>query len=64
MSVLIYVIGGISIAAGGLIAGRHLLSLAKPGTRRGAWNHFGSSLGLLLVGTLLVLSVMTRQPAG
>ena len=57
MSVLIYVIGGIAIAAGGLIAGRYLLSLAKPGTRRGAWNDFGSSLGLLLVGTLLLLSV-------
>ncbi len=49
MSVLVYVIGGASIAAGGLAAGWHL--------RRGAWNNAGAALGLLLVGTLLVLNV-------
>ena len=39
---------------------RHVACISpatKPGARRGAWNGFGSSLGLLLVGTLLLLSV-------
>jgi hypothetical protein len=76
MSVLMYVIGGGSIAVGVLAAGRYLLSLttgaawhrrlrhaarispaAKPGARREAWNNVGSSLGLVLVGTLLLLGV-------
>jgi hypothetical protein len=49
-----YVIGGVAIAAGGLAAVR--------GARRGAWLDFGTALGLLLVGTLLLLSV-TDQTA-
>lgn len=76
MSVLMYVIGGASIAVGVLAAGRYLLSLTtgarwprrlrrvarispatKPGARRRAWNDFGGSLGLVLVGTLLLLGV-------
>lgn len=76
MSVLMYVIGGASIAVGVLTAGRYLLSLTtgpawhrrlrrvarispatKPGARRRAWNDFGISLGLVLTGTLLLVSV-------
>ena len=76
MSVLMYVIGGASIAVGGLTAGQYLLSRAtgpfwprrlrraarispttKPGARRRAWNDFGISLGSVLAGTLLLLSV-------
>lgn len=56
MSVLVYVIGGASMATGGLVAGRFVRSLAKPGAGREGWNCLASALGLLLVGTLLVLS--------
>ena len=73
MSVLFYVVGGLSIAVGALAAARSLLSLAawptrlrhrvnirpvtKPRARRRAWNDFGIRLGSVLTGTLLVLSV-------
>jgi hypothetical protein len=75
MSVLIYVVGSVSIATGALAAGRYLLSLTsgpawhtrlrrwarirpatKPRTRRRTWNDFAIFLGLVLTGTLLVLS--------
>lgn len=75
MSVLMYAVGGVSIATGALAAGWYLLSLTsgpawhtrlrrwariclatKPGARRRAWNGFGICLGLILTGTLLVLS--------
>jgi hypothetical protein len=73
MSVLIYAVGGVSIAVGALTAGRYLLSLTsgpawlrrvariRPATklrsRRRAWNEFGTGLGSVLTGTLLVLTV-------
>ena len=63
MSVLVYVISGLSIAAGALAAVwwvRTLTSVgpaAKRGGRREIWNNAGLSLGLVLVGTLLLLSV-------
>ena len=57
MSMLVYVVGGLAIAAGGLIAGWYVRSLAKPGARRGSWRDFGSALGTLLVGILLLLGV-------
>jgi hypothetical protein len=65
MSELVYAIGGLAIAAGGLAAGWYLISLfrirqAKPVVRRRAWTGFGCSLGLVLVGALLVLSADDR----
>lgn len=75
MSVLMYAVGGVSIATGALAAGRDLLALTsgpawhtrlrrwarigpatKPRTRRRTWNDFGICLGLILTGTLLMLS--------
>jgi len=52
MSELVYAIGGLAIAAGGLAAGWHV--------RRRAWTGFGCSLGLVLVGALLLLGVDDR----
>jgi hypothetical protein len=73
MSVLVYVIGGVSIAVGAVILGWYLLSWAagaiwprlrhvgrtSPARMPGA--RFVSSLGLLLAGTLLVLSVNDKS---
>jgi hypothetical protein len=60
MPLLMYVIGGVSIATGALVAGRSVHSLAKPGAGRDGRNNFVSAVGLLLVGTLLVLGVNDR----
>jgi hypothetical protein len=60
MSVLLYVVGAVSVAVGGLIAAWHLLSL-KTGSawsgrpRREAWSNLGSSLGAVFTGTFLLL---------
>jgi len=52
MSELVYAIGGLAIAAGGLAAGWYV--------RRRIWTGFGCSLGLVLVGALLLLGVDDR----
>jgi hypothetical protein len=75
---ILYVVGGVSIVVGGLTAIGWLLSLVSPPdrlrrvarirpvtgpvARRQAWNKFGASAGLVLVGAIFLLTAQGTTP--
>jgi hypothetical protein len=75
---ILYVMGAVSIVVGGLTAAGWLLSLTSPLARlrrvtrirpvtsplarRQAWNKFGSSTALVLVGAIFLLTALGTTP--